>query len=1097
MRASKSILKFSLGLLATLAGLGAALWLLAWCFGSEEPAQYSVEEIRQAELARQTTLDLDSPPRIQVPVDYSEGPAASWFPKNQSPVLDKLVEDGVLEPVAQRTGTEPVVVRGIEGIGKYGGTWMRAANSDNDAFSVNASRMGYATLVRWSPQGHPIVPHVAKGYQVSDDYRTYTFQLRKGMRWSDGQPYTADDIVYWWEAEANDPDLAPGGPPQVMQVRGESATLERLGPHEVRITFPHPNGLFLAKLATADGNDLIGRPKHYLEQFHPTRGNRDLIDRLRGELGLANDLAVYNYMRRVTNPEHPRLWPWVIRSDKPNPPFTFVRNPYYWMVDTEGNQLPYIDRLHFRVVRSEMIDVTAANGDLSMQARHIPYSSYTLLMAERQRGGFDVYHWYPGDRSSFIISPNLNLDTDRDDESDAAEARNKLALLNERAFRQALSLAINRQDIIDAEFSGQTTPAQVAPGPDSLFYQPDALNSFIGFDPGRANALLDAVGLTRRDSEGFRTFPDGSEMTWYLNFSQGPMATEGPAQFIIDDWADVGIRCKLRIRSRQLFYGEKAARQHDFNVWGGNGEFFPLLEPRFFVPVGAESNYALGFAMWYERGGLYGSELAQAPGCIEPPADHPLREAMELYEQCKGTGDLARQREIFGQILRIAAENVWTISICTPPPALVVVKHGFRNVPPRAVASWDFQTPGNAGLETYYFEEPATTPGAIRHTQAALAGIDEQATGTLGKLIILLIVGSIILVMALAGLRHPYILRRMLIMIPTLAIISVVVFIIIQLPPGDYVTNRIMSLKQSGDQAAIQQVKMLEDIYYLKDPMPVRYARWMGLKWFTSFADEDKGLLQGNLGRSMENDMAVNELVGDRILLTFLISLGTILFTWAVAIPTGIYSAVRQYSIGDYLLTFLGFIGMCVPGFLLALIVMYGAKELLGVQVSGLLSAEYAAQPDWDLAKVADLLKHIWVPVVVLGVAGTAGMIRIMRANLLDELKKPYVTTARAKGVRPGKLLMKYPVRLALNPFISGIGGLFPQLVSGGAIVAMVLSLPTVGPLMLSALMNEDMYLAGSMLMVLSLLGVFGTLVSDLLLLWLDPRIRFQGGTSR
>jgi len=238
----------------------------------------------------------------------------------------------------------------------------------------------------------------------------------------------------------------------------------------------------------------------------------------------------------------------------------------------------------------------------------------------------------------------------------------------------------------------------------------------------------------------------------------------------------------------------------------------------------------------------------------------------------------------------------------------------------------------------------------------------------------------------------------------------------------------------------------------------------------------------------------VTEIVGDRILLTFLISLGTILFTWAIALPIGIYSAAKQYSLTDYVLTFLGFTGMCVPGFLLALLLIYASDRWLGIEVLGLFSSEYGAQPEWTWGKAADLMKHIWVPVVVLGVGGTAGMIRVMRANLLDELKKPYVVTARAKGVRPLKLLFKYPVRLALNPFVSGIGGIFPQLVSGGAIVAMVLSLPTVGPLMLSAPMSEDFYMAGSMLMVLSALGVFGTLVSDLLLLAVDPRIRLGGG---
>jgi ABC-type dipeptide/oligopeptide/nickel transport system permease component len=273
----------------------------------------------------------------------------------------------------------------------------------------------------------------------------------------------------------------------------------------------------------------------------------------------------------------------------------------------------------------------------------------------------------------------------------------------------------------------------------------------------------------------------------------------------------------------------------------------------------------------------------------------------------------------------------------------------------------------------------------------------------------------------------------------------------------------------------------------------MRYFRWMGVHWFVTFDSADRGLIQGSLGRSMEDTRRVNDVVGDRILLTIIISVLTVLFTWAMAIPIGIYSAVRQYSLGDYVFTLIGFIGMCIPNFLLALILMYLSARFFDAQVSGLFSPEFAGQPEWTWAKFVDLMKHVWVPVIVLGTAGTAWMIRVMRGNLLDELRKPYVVTARAKGVRPMKLLFKYPVRLALNPFISGIGSIFPQLVSGGAIVAIVLSLPMIGPLLLSALMTQDMYLAGSMLMVLSLLTVFGTLVSDLLLMWIDPRIRMGG----
>jgi len=389
---------------------------------------------------------------------------------------------------------------------------------------------------------------------------------------------------------------------------------------------------------------------------------------------------------------------------------------------------------------------------------------------------------------------------------------------------------------------------------------------------------------------------------------------------------------------------------------------------------------------------------------------------------------------------------------------------------------------------------------------------------TFGRIVRIMVIGIGICLVIMAAVRHPYIARRLLIMVPTLLIISVIVFVVIQLPPGDYITTKIIQLEMSGDEVDLQKLEEIRDYFHLEEPVAKRYCRWLGLMWFTTREDKqdtlkeaswpfgwmgewydarderDEGLLQGNMGRSMSEQTSVNELVGDRILMTFLISLGTILFTWAIAVPIGIYSAVKQYSVGDYVFTFIGFVGMCIPGFLLALVLMYAANRFFGVSGFGLFSAHYGAQPEWTWGKFVDLLKHIWVPVVIMGVGGTGGMIRVMRGNLLDELKKPYVVTARAKGVRPMKLLLKYPVRLALNPFISGIGGIFPTLVSGGAIVAMVLGLATVGPMMLSALMTEDMFLAGSMLMVLSTLGVLGTLVSDLLLLWLDPRIRFKRG---
>ncbi len=429
-------------------------------------------------------------------------------------------------------------------------------------------------------------------------------------------------------------------------------------------------------------------------------------------------------------------------------------------------------------------------------------------------------------------------------------------------------------------------------------------------------------------------------------------------------------------------------------------------------------------------------------------------------------------------------------------------------MPKNGIYAARYWTPANAGIETWYLETPGDTKETVKMMRESivdpvldprLESLHRDPTHSGGRTLVglfrLLIYGILLVALLLVVFRHPFVGRRLVIMIPTLFIISVVVFVIIQLPKSDFLTARIQELEMMGDQNSVQEVKDLREMFFTSESQLSRYLRWIGLRWFSTFESIDRGLMQGYLGRSMENGRMVNDIVGDRILLTLFISLFTLSFTWLFALPVGIYSAVRQYSIGDYTLTFLGFIGMCVPNFLLALILIHLSSEWIGIKVSGLFSSEFAGQVGWSWAKFNDLLKHIWVPIIVLGVGGTAGMIRVMRGNLLDELRKPYVVTARAKGVRPLKLLLKYPVRLALNPFISGIGVIFPQLVSGGAIVAMVLSLPTVGPLMLSSLMAQDMYLAGSMLMVLSTLGVFGTLVSDLLLLLLDPRIRMEGGS--
>jgi peptide/nickel transport system permease protein len=325
-----------------------------------------------------------------------------------------------------------------------------------------------------------------------------------------------------------------------------------------------------------------------------------------------------------------------------------------------------------------------------------------------------------------------------------------------------------------------------------------------------------------------------------------------------------------------------------------------------------------------------------------------------------------------------------------------------------------------------------------------------------------------------------YLIRRLLVMVPTLLAISAIVFTIIQLPPGDYLSTLIAELQSQGESANLERIAFLREQYGL-DRTPVeQYFRWLF------------GLLQGDLGWSFEYNLPVSEVIGDRLALSFLIAFVTVLFTYAVAFPIGIYSATHQYSWGDYGLTLVGFLGLATPSFLLALVMLYLANVWFGTSIGGLMDPEYIGAPmSWG--KFLSVLEHLWIPVVVIGTSGTAAMIRRLRANLLDELQKQYFTTAKAKGLPPRRALLKYPLRMSLNPFISDIGDLLPHMISGAAIVSVVMSLPTNGPMLLAALRSQDMYLAGSFLMIEAVLIVVGVFLSDLALAALDPRIRLHG----
>ncbi len=324
---------------------------------------------------------------------------------------------------------------------------------------------------------------------------------------------------------------------------------------------------------------------------------------------------------------------------------------------------------------------------------------------------------------------------------------------------------------------------------------------------------------------------------------------------------------------------------------------------------------------------------------------------------------------------------------------------------------------------------------------------------------------------------HLFILKRLLIAPFLLAIFSVIAFVLIQAPPGDFLTSYIAELAQGGTSIGQEQIEALRQQYGLDRPTYVQYFVWVG------------NLLQGDLGTSFEWRRSNAELIGERLALTLTMTTISLIFTWAIAIPAGIISAVRQYSGIDYVITVLNYIGLATPNFLLALLIMWFAFDQFGVTVTGLFSPEYVAAP-WSLARVADMMSRIWLPALVLAVAGTAEVARVVRANLLDELDRPYTEMARAKGLPEWRLVLKYPTRVAIAPVISTLGWYIPRLLSGGLVVSVVMSLPTIGPLLLRSLIGQDMYLAGTIILLYSVLTIVGTLLSDILLALLDPRIR-------
>ncbi|NQT88611.1 ABC transporter substrate-binding protein, partial [bacterium] len=507
--------------------------------------------------------------------------------------------------------------------------------------------------------------------------RTYTFWLRRGVRWSDGHRFSADDLIFWHHDIILNEELTPV-PPQDLRRGGEVCKLEKVDDHTVRFCFKEPHGLFLQMLASGFGYVPTRYPAHYLKQFHVNYVAKAELEKQAHAKGFQFWYQLLSDRWDWRNKECPRLWPWLI-VDETSLPVIFTRNPYYWKVDPDGRQLPYIDRMTFAIFDTETINLKAINGEAGMQGRHMDFQNYPLFMENRKKGGYRVLHWINGGGGTLQLAPNLNLKSDPVLQG----------LFQDSRFRIALSHAINRDELNEICFFGIGKPRQLCPPAASPYYDADYEKAYIDYDPDKANRLLDAMGLTQKTRGGNRLRPDGLPITLYIE-TTSMTGNNRLLEMVAAYWTEVGVKTDVKMTARQLFYARKQALMHHVGVWWPGDELIPVIDPRWFLPFSTESIHAIGYARWFTSGGQ---------GGVEPTGD--IRQCIDLYRQIQQTPDEAEHRRLFAEIIRLNEKNLWVIGTIGEMPTIMLASDSFRNVPEVAVFGWIFRTPGNTAPECY------------------------------------------------------------------------------------------------------------------------------------------------------------------------------------------------------------------------------------------------------------------------------------------------------------------------------------------------------------------------------------------------------------
>lgn len=605
----------------------------------------------------------------------------------EAPMLTSLVEAGELPELAERLPKEPLVVQPHKELGTYGGTWRTALVGTVPFWLIRS--LGYENLMRWDPEFKTVLPNIAKEATANDDATTYTFVLREGMRWSDGEPFTVDDVLFWYDSVLMNTELTPAGPPRWLRPGGQSVVVEKVDNLTFTMSFAAPNGLLLQRLATPESPPITWLARHYFEQFHPDF-NPDANARAKEE-GFADWVELFNAMGGSTmtfwsRADVPTLLPWRVQIPIGETNRVVVqRNPYYFKTDPEGRQLPYVDEVVNDVVQDqEVLVVKVLNGEIDMRSRDVAIlRNKPTLAAGRDKGDYHFFDHVPTYMNKALVAFNLNH----------PDPIKREIFLN-KDFRIGLSHAIDRQKLIDTVYQRQGEPWQVAPREDSPFYHEPLATQYLEFDLDVANDHLDRAGFTARDGDGRRLGPDGKPISFHLEAVNElrPEMTD-VAEFLRTSWAEVGIDARVRAQSRDLYVTREQANEFDVVVWIGDaGGRDAILDPRWYFPYGPQSAFARLWGLWYSSDGADGEE---------PP--EPARRQMELYNELSRTLDEDERAELMAEILTISAEEFYLIGTVKDPVGYGVVKNNFRNVPDAMPDSWMYPDPGPTNPEQYFF----------------------------------------------------------------------------------------------------------------------------------------------------------------------------------------------------------------------------------------------------------------------------------------------------------------------------------------------------------------------------------------------------------